>query len=102
MKPSSYSEHKLQTIASYQQFLEQQSSPAYPLEIFLEISNVCNLTFEYLQGLSTTQNLPQWHEPPEFSSNLFNLRPVVPELFLQAPGRQGPVCTVIHRHRRRI
>jgi len=43
MKPSSYSEHKLQTIASYQQFLEQQSSPAYPLEIFLEISNVCNL-----------------------------------------------------------
>ncbi|MFM8441792.1 MAG: radical SAM protein [Methylococcus sp.] len=43
MKPSSYSEHKLETIASYQQFLERQTNPAYPLEIFLEISNVCNL-----------------------------------------------------------
>ena len=43
MKPSSFTAHKLQTIESYQQFLEQKTSPAYPLEIFLEVSNVCNL-----------------------------------------------------------
>jgi MoaA/NifB/PqqE/SkfB family radical SAM enzyme len=35
--------HKLETIRSYAQFCVGDGYPAYPLEIFLEVSNVCNL-----------------------------------------------------------
>lgn len=34
---------KLETIRSYASFCEGAGYPAYPLEIFLEVSNVCNL-----------------------------------------------------------
>lgn len=38
-----FSTHKQRTIKSFQGHLEGRESPGHPLEIFLEISNVCNL-----------------------------------------------------------
>lgn len=41
--PSRYTPHKLRAIQSFQSFLAGREMPSHPLEIFLEISNVCNL-----------------------------------------------------------
>lgn len=40
---AAHSQAKLDAIASYAEFCRTGTSPAYPLEIFLEISNVCDL-----------------------------------------------------------
>jgi uncharacterized Fe-S cluster-containing radical SAM superfamily protein len=42
-KRSVYASHKLEAIASYEAFTRTGRTPQYPLEIFLELSNVCDL-----------------------------------------------------------
>jgi len=40
---SKFKQQKLETIASFCNFLEGGNHPQWPLEIFLEISNACDL-----------------------------------------------------------
>jgi len=42
-RPSHFAADKIEAVGSYAEFCRTGTSPAYPLEIFLEISNICDL-----------------------------------------------------------
>src|SRR5215207_3271322 len=42
-RPAHFATDKIEAIRSYADFCRTGASPAYPLEIFLEISNICDL-----------------------------------------------------------